>query len=65
MLHLSLSCNDAADVLEVGANLVESGANLVPDSVPRGVAKGGVAVVGVLAVFWILQKVGRFKQYTL
>lgn len=29
----------------------------MPDSVPRGVAKGGVAVAGVLVAFWVLQKV--------
>lgn len=46
-----------ADALEVGGNLVESAANLVPESVPRGVAKGGVAVAGVLVAFWVLQKV--------
>jgi hypothetical protein len=46
-----------ADALEVGGNLVESAASLVPDSVPRGVAKGGVAVAGVLVAFWVLQKV--------
>lgn len=46
-----------ADALEVGGNLVESAANLVPDSVPRGVAKAGVAGAGVLVAFWVLQKV--------
>lgn len=50
----SSPCTDA---LDVGGNLISSAADLVPDSVPRGVAKGGVAVVGVLAVFWVLQKV--------
>lgn len=44
------------NALEVGGNLVESAASLVPDSVPRGVAKGGVAVAGVLVAFWVLQK---------
>lgn len=38
--------------------MVNSAANLVPDSVPRGVAKGGVAVAGALVAFWVLQKVG-------
>jgi len=41
---------------------VESAASLVPESVPRGVAKGGVAVAGALVVFWILQKVCAYSR---
>jgi hypothetical protein len=37
---------------------VDSASDLVPASVPRPVAKGGVAVVGVMLAFWLLQKVG-------
>lgn len=46
-----------ADALDVGKGLVDSAANLVPESVPRPVAKTGVAVVGGLIAFTILQKV--------
>lgn len=44
-------------VIEMGKGLVESAADLVPQSVPRPVAKGGVALGGALVAFWILQKV--------
>jgi hypothetical protein len=43
--------------LEISSNLVNSAADLVPASVPRGVAKGGVAVLGGLVVLGLLQKV--------
>lgn len=46
-----------ADALEVGQGFVESASNLVPESVPRPLAKGGVAVATGLVAFWILQKV--------
>eukprot|EP00877_Chromochloris_zofingiensis_P002880 jgi/Chrzof1/12593/Cz07g00090.t1 len=50
--------NDQLDgVIEMGKGLVESAADLVPQSVPRPVAKGGVALGGALVAFWILQKV--------
>lgn len=49
--------NAALDnALDVGKGLVDSAANLVPESVPRPVAKTGVAVVGGLIAFTILQK---------
>ncbi|KAJ9507384.1 hypothetical protein QJQ45_006372 [Haematococcus lacustris] len=40
---------------EVGSAL-ESGAALVPDTVPRPLAKGGVAVVGGLVLFGLLKQ---------
>jgi hypothetical protein len=48
-----------ADVISAGQGFVESASNLVPESVPRPVAKGGVAVATGLVAFWILQKVGK------
>jgi len=45
------------DALSIGRGLVDSASDLVPASVPRPVAKGGVAVFGVMVVFWLLQKV--------
>lgn len=36
---------------------MDSAAEFVPESVPRSLAKGGVAVAGALVAFWILQKV--------
>jgi hypothetical protein len=45
------------DVVRVGRGLVDSASELVPESVPRPVAKGGVALVGVMLAFWLLQKV--------
>jgi hypothetical protein len=53
-----------ADAIQAGVGLVESAANLVPDSVPRPIAKGGVAVGGVLLAFWALQKVRRYTWGT-
>eukprot|EP00878_Enallax_costatus_P043448 GHUV01051431.1.p1 GENE.GHUV01051431.1~~GHUV01051431.1.p1 ORF type:complete len:161 (-),score=23.61 GHUV01051431.1:73-555(-) len=52
--------NEALDkAISVGQGFVDSAAEFVPESVPRPVAKGGVAVAGVLVAFWILQKVCR------
>eukprot|EP00775_Hariotina_reticulata_P002018 gene2018-biopygen3522 len=49
--------NEALDsAIQTGVGLVESAANLVPESVPRPIAKGGVAVAGALLAFWALQK---------
>eukprot|EP00879_Flechtneria_rotunda_P001202 GHRR01001349.1.p1 GENE.GHRR01001349.1~~GHRR01001349.1.p1 ORF type:complete len:154 (+),score=41.52 GHRR01001349.1:415-876(+) len=49
--------NEAIDnAIQTGKGFVESAANLVPESVPRPVAKGGVAVAGVILAFWVLQK---------
>jgi hypothetical protein len=41
----------------VARNVVDAAADLVPESVPRPVAKGGVAVAGGMIAFWLLQKV--------
>jgi len=50
--------NEALDTaIDVGKGLVESAANLVPESVPRPMAKGGVALAGGIIAFWLLQKV--------
>lgn len=57
--RLALCYPSNPDVLEVGGSLVNSAANLVPESVPRGVAKGGVAMFGALVAFWVLQKVSQ------
>jgi hypothetical protein len=52
--------NEALDsAISVGKGLVDSASELVPESVPRPVAKGGVAVAGGLVAFWLLQKVRR------
>jgi hypothetical protein len=44
-------------VISAGQGFVESASNLVPENVPRPVAKGGVAVATGLVAFWVLQKV--------
>ena len=49
--------NPLEGVLSVGKGFVDSAADLVPDSVPRPVARGGVAVAGAVVAFWLLQKV--------
>lgn len=49
--------------MDVGRNLVDSASDLVPSSVPRPVAKGGVAVAGVLIVFWLMQKVTAPEEW--
>ncbi|GBF96177.1 hypothetical protein Rsub_08925 [Raphidocelis subcapitata] len=50
--------NSALDTaLTVGRGFVDSASALVPESVPRPLAKGGVAALGVLLAFWLLQKV--------
>lgn len=55
--HGGTTGNAALDsALATGKGLVESAASLVPESVPRPVAKGGVAVVGGLLAFTLLQK---------
>jgi hypothetical protein len=41
----------------VGGGLVEAAADFVPPSVPRPVAKAGVALAGAGVAFWLLQKV--------
>ena len=41
----------------MGRGFVNSASDLVPASVPRPVAKGGVAVAGVMIAFWLMQKV--------
>lgn len=51
-----------ADLVKIGSSVVESAAELVPSSVPRPLAKVGVAVFGVSIVFWLLQKVGSRLQ---
>jgi hypothetical protein len=38
-------------------NAVDAVVDYVPSSVPRGVAKGGVFVVGGLVIFGLIQKV--------
>ena len=47
-----------AAAAKVAAGFVDTAAGWVPDSVPRSAAKVGVAVVGALIVFSIVQKVG-------
>eukprot|EP00879_Flechtneria_rotunda_P015376 GHRR01016075.1.p1 GENE.GHRR01016075.1~~GHRR01016075.1.p1 ORF type:complete len:163 (+),score=48.14 GHRR01016075.1:268-756(+) len=56
LLCLVLDAAAVADAIQTGKGFVESAANLVPESVPRPVAKGGVAVAGVILAFWVLQK---------
>ena len=48
----------AAGVITAGTRLVEQASDFVPASVPRPVAKGGVALLGGLFVFGLVQKVG-------
>lgn len=45
------------DALKVGGGLVDAASDLVPSSVPRPVAKAGVALAGAGVAFWVLQKV--------
>jgi TATA-binding protein-associated factor len=45
------------DALKVGGGLVDAAADMVPPSVPRPVAKAGVALAGAGVAFWLLQKV--------
>ena len=47
-----------AGIVSTGSKLVESASDLVPQSVPRPLAKGGVAIVGGLIIFGLVQKVG-------
>lgn len=50
--------NETLDnALGVARSVVETASDLVPESVPRPVAKGGVAVAGGIIAFWLLQKV--------
>jgi hypothetical protein len=46
-----------AAAVKVASGLVDTATEWVPESVPRPVAKGGVAVVGGLIVFSLVQKV--------
>jgi hypothetical protein len=55
LLYAPLLCLAAA--IDVAKGIVDSAASMVPESVPRPVAKGGVAVAGGLIAFWLLQKV--------
>uniref|UniRef100_A0A383W2U3 Uncharacterized protein n=1 Tax=Tetradesmus obliquus TaxID=3088 RepID=A0A383W2U3_TETOB len=49
--------NAALDtVISAGQGFVESASNMVPENVPRPVAKTGVAVATGLVAFWVLQK---------
>ena len=57
LLTCSFSILCFAAAIDVGKGLVESAANLVPESVPRPMAKGGVALAGGIIAFWLLQKV--------
>lgn len=43
--------------MKVGGGIVDAAADLVPESVPRPVAKAGVALAGAGVAFWLLQKV--------
>lgn len=43
--------------VDTGSKLVDQVTEFVPDSVPRPVARTGVAVGGGLIAFWLLQKV--------
>jgi hypothetical protein len=52
-----MACLRAA-AAKMAAGFVDTAAGWVPDSVPRPVAKAGVAVVGGLIVLSIVQKVG-------
>ena len=64
LLHSSIHSipDDPAGLVSAGGKLLESASNLVPQSVPRPVAKGGVAVVGVFLIFGLLQKVRCFRR---
>lgn len=48
-----------AAAISTGTKLVDQAAGLVPESVPRSVAKGGVALLGTLFVFGLIQKVRK------
>ena len=59
---LSAACAVAvgvAGVISAGQGFVESASNMVPENVPRPVAKTGVAVATGLVAFWVLQKVRK------
>lgn len=59
---LSVACAVAvgiAAVISAGQGFVESASNMVPENVPRPVAKTGVAVATGLVAFWVLQKVRK------
>jgi hypothetical protein len=45
-----------AGAIKTANGLVDKATDLVPESVPRGTAKAGVAIAGVMFVFWLLQK---------
>uniref|UniRef100_A0A7R9VET0 Uncharacterized protein n=1 Tax=Chlamydomonas euryale TaxID=1486919 RepID=A0A7R9VET0_9CHLO len=52
---------DKSDIVSTaittGTKLIDSAADFVPQSVPRSVAKGGVALLGFVFVFGLIQKV--------
>ncbi|GIL82788.1 hypothetical protein Vretimale_8349 [Volvox reticuliferus] len=43
--------------IKAASGLVDKATDLVPESVPRPAARAGVAIAGVMFVFWMLQKV--------
>lgn len=47
-----------AGIVAAGNKLVDSGAGLVPESVPRPVARAGVTVALGLFLFGVLKQVG-------
>eukprot|EP00955_Chlamydomonas_euryale_P112138 366113-Chlamydomonas_euryale.AAC.9 len=52
-----------AAAITTGTKLIDSAADFVPQSVPRSVAKGGVALLGFVFVFGLIQKVRwRWRQ---
>ncbi len=56
--HIALPLTRAAGAIRTASGLVDKAADFVPETVPRPAAKAGVAIAGVMVVFWLLQKVG-------
>ncbi|KAG1666531.1 hypothetical protein FOA52_014428 [Chlamydomonas sp. UWO 241] len=55
--HASKDQDMVKTVLSTGNKLIDTVSDWVPESVPRPVARGGVAVLGALFVFGLIQKV--------
>jgi hypothetical protein len=51
--------------VSTGSKLVDKASSLVPESVPRPVAKAGIAVFGALFVWGLIQKVSILPFYAI